>query len=199
MSEYNRNYGAMTTAREFWGGNNGFVTVALNLPTNTHLPVGAAYLAAKAAHEAGKATPAQILLMSNCERNLFRIAQAIGQRAVVVAVSGVEEAITNASIVMADAANILAYASAGTPADDAVAVTFLIERADVYTRQQGKPGSTYAVNVDACQELAAMIGLPAFFESDDQEASPIGATVAGSRTQATGVKVKVFDALPVLK
>ena len=138
--------------------------------------------------------------MSNAERNLFRIAQAIGQRAVVVAVSGVEDSVADASIGMgAGQSNVLALASAGTPTDGAVAVTFLIERADVYTKQDSKPGSTYAVAVDACQELATMLNIESMFESDIHESSPIGSTVAGARVQATGVKVKVFDALPVLK
>lgn len=200
MIEHFRNFGAMTTAREFWGGNNGFVTIALNLAATQSLPVGADYLAAKAAHEAGTATEAQLVRMVNAERNLFNLAQALGQRAVVVAVSEVEDSVTDASIALTVGGNVLAASSAGTPADNAYAVTFLIERADVLTAQTGKPGATYAVDVNPCQEVADNLAGAVVFSHNNTQYEPNGAVASGTApTTAAGVKVKVWDALPVLK
>ena len=219
MAELNRNYGAMVTAREFWGGNNGFLTVGVQMPdANTELPAGAAYDALLAKVKGGTATEAEVIQVSNAQRNLFRIAQAIGQRAVVVAVSGGSVAV-DTDTVDANAvtgANILAVAKTGATTVVASAtkplyyITFIIERADVYTAQAAKPGATYAVSVDPAAELAANIGSAGFFENKTFTQAPDGtiqssytadgATVtSGARTKANAAYVKVFDALPVLK
>lgn len=216
MIELHRNYGAMTTAREFWGGNNGFITVALQMDDATaELPIGADYEAAKTAHEAGTATEAQLVRMSNAERNLFRLAQAVGQRAVVVAVSSLETLIVTTDATLgadvdaweansAVTGNVLAFGSAGTTDTDFAAgkpvfvVTFLIERADVFTTQGARPGATYNDSVDPTQELADNLAAVQY-GSTTAEFDPAGGTVAGALVAAEAVGVKVFDALPVLK
>ena len=44
LPQFNRNYGAMVTAKEFWGGNNGFATVAVQMPSADYeLAAGSAY------------------------------------------------------------------------------------------------------------------------------------------------------------
>lgn len=208
MAELNRNYGAMVTAREFWGGNNGFLTVGVQMPdANTELPAGAAYDALLKKVKDGSASDAEVIQVSNAQRNLFRIAQAIGQRAVVVAVSGGE--LNTATLKIDDVAltgaNILAGAKIGSTAVVASAgkplyyITFIIERADVYTAQANKPGATYAVSVDPAAELAANIASASFFEDKTFTQAPDGALLTGARTKVDAAVVKVFDALPVLK
>lgn len=210
MAELNRNYGAMVTAREFWGGNNGFLSVAVQMPTaDVELPAGSAYDTLMAKVKGGTASDAEVIQASNAQRNLFRIAQAIGQRAVVVAVSGgslvtATETI-DTSFLTAVGGNVLAAAKTGATTVAAAAgkpiyyITFIIERADVFTAQANKPGSTYSVSVDPAAELAANIGSTGFFEDKLFTQAPDGALVTGSRLKADAVAVKVFDSLPVLK
>lgn len=215
MSAFDRNFGSIATAREFWGGNNGFLTVGIHMPADTHLPTGAAYTAAAAKVKAGTATAAEILMVSNAERNLFRVAQAIGQRAVVVAVSAmatVEATETLASVFVDDKltnptynGNYLAVTRAGTTSTAPLAatpnyyITFMIERADVFTRQDSKPGATYNATIDPAAELATNIQSAGFFVSDDFQATPMGDLSAGTLKQATGVGVLVVDAMIVIK
>lgn len=220
MIEHFRNFGAMTTAREFWGGNNGFVTIALTLPADVSLPVGTDYEAAKKKIDGGiseartdSATyKADIRLVMNAERNLFNLAQALGQRAVVVAVSELEEIADvgdRDSSVFGDldapATGVLARGESGITDNDAmVAVTFLIERADVLTAQLDKPGTNGAsvYSVAPAQDIADMLaGGGVVFSKDDTAYEPNGAPMVGSSAPvaATGALVKVFDALPVLK
>lgn len=215
--ELNRNYGAMTTAREFWGGNNGFITVAVQMPdADTLLPVGTAFDAAFKDVNEWKAggsldvDAADQILVSNAERNLFRIAQAIGQRAVVVAVSPLErveatDKIDDLVITVGD--NVLAGAKDGTSATVATNtkpifyVTFLIERADVFTKMDDKPGTNGhgVYSVDALAELVSNISHAGFFENNTYTQSPAGNKLTGGRSTAIAVAAKVFDALPVLK
>lgn len=191
---FNANYGAIASAREFWGGNNGFVTIAAQLPAGTILPSTADYNTAKAAVLAGTASDADQVLVSNAERNLFKIAQAVGMRAVVVAVSSFKTltAAETLDSLAAAASGTTAAAKAGVTATAAsasniVAVTFLIERADVFTANGVKPGSTYAADVKPAEELAANIQTAGFFESS-----------VSAATQASGVLVLVFDALTAI-
>ncbi len=231
MIEHFRNFGAMTTAREFWGGNNGFLTIAVQFDESDvggvspvyELPVGTDYVAAKGridahdggAYPTGESQSADLTRVMNAERNLFNLAQAAGQRAVIVAVSELEmddatvatafngyadiEAWETASTVTG---NTLAFGSSGTTATDIDAthpvyvVTFLIERADVLTAQTNKPGATYAVNVDPAEEVAQNI-MAVQFSSSTATYEPNGALTAGLRNTPEAVGVKVIDALPV--
>ena len=209
MAELNRNYGAVVTAREFWGGNNGFLTIAVQMPSADYeLPAGAGYDAAALNVKNGVATDAEIIRVSNAQRNLFRISQAAAGRAVVVALSAAEVVTATATlndISVVVGGNIIAAARAGTTTTTAATtapiyyVTFMIERAFVFNAQTNKPGATYAVNVDPAAELAANLSSAAFFDSQVVTQAPDGAVLTGAKGAATGVVVKVFDAMPVLK
>lgn len=222
--QFNRNYGAMVTAKEFWGGNNGFVTVGVQMPSADYeLGVGAAYEVLAKKVRAGTATDAELVQVSNAERNLFRVAQAISQRAVLVAISGGEiltfpdPAAAFPFIMLDDVSitvggNVLAGGKGGvtyTVPDVGAPVyfiTFMIERADALNKQENKPGATYNRTIDPCAELVDMFlspvapaVSPGFFESKTFTQDPDGKMTAGARSGATGAVVKVFDALPVLK
>ena len=217
MSYIDMNYGAITKAREFWGGNNGFVTFGVALPAGVDLPGTANYEAAKTAVKASALAAgatggalatllANQLIVSNAERNLFKIAQLLGQRAVVVAVTDTEidAAAALDAVDGTVGGNVLAFAKAGTTDGLATAstpnvyVTFMIERADVLTKQTIKPGSTYAQTVDPTTDIAtALTG--AFFADSVYQASPSGDTQTGAVVAATGAVVKVFNSLVAMK
>jgi len=218
MSYIDMNYGAITKAREFWGGNNGFVTFGIALPTGVDLPGTAAYETAKAAVVASAFAPgatgsdlttlqANQLIVSNAERNLFKLAQLLGQRAVVVAVTDTSVDATGTlddiSVTVGD--NVLAFAKAGTSSVAAtgttpnVYVTFMIERADVLTAQTAKPGSTYAQTVDPTADIVAELTSENFFGDETFQAAPSGEAKAGAIVPATGALVKVFNTLAVMK
>lgn len=217
MSNFDRNYGAIATAREHFQGNNGYVTVGLNLPSTVAFPGTTAYNTAKAAVDAaafasvGDATAqAQIaanqLLISTAQRNLFRVAQAIGQRAVVIAVSDVQlDTSSNLDAVsLALNSNVLAGVKAGTTSTTGtvsvpnIYFTFLIERADVLTAQAAKPGTNSIVlSVNPAQDIVNQF-VGTFFEPSTYQASPSGDSVT-AKVAATGAILKVFDSLPVAK
>lgn len=217
MSNLDRNYGAVATAREHFQGNNGFVTIGLNLPTTVSFPGTTAYAAAKTAVDAsvfstvGDATAqatlaANQLLVSTAQRNLFKVAQAIGQRAVVIAVSDTQLDTTGKldDVSLTIGGNVLAAVKAGTTsATGTVSVpnvyfTFLIERADVLTAQANKPGAnSYALSVDPAQDIVNQF-ITTFFEGTTYQASPSGDS-ATAKIAANGAVVKVFDSLPVAK
>ena len=223
--QFNRNYGAMVTAKEFWGGNNGFVTVGVQMPSADYeLSVGAAYEVLAKKVRAGTATDAELVQVSNAERNLFRVAQAISQRAVLVAISG-GEVLTAAAgpaaafpltklddVSTTVGGNVLAGGKGGVTSTapgvgaPVYFITFMIERADALNKQENKPGATYNRTIDPCAELVDMFlspvapaVSPGFFESKTFTQDPDGKMTAGARSGATGAVVKVFDALPVLK
>ena len=41
LNSFDRNYGMSANSREFWGGDNGFVTVVVTLPTDVEIGVSA--------------------------------------------------------------------------------------------------------------------------------------------------------------
>lgn len=209
IPQFNRNYGAMVTAKEFWGGNNGFVTIAVQMPNATYeLAAGAAYELLATKVKDATASDAELIQVSNAQRNLFRVAQALCQRAVVVAISGCEMVDATAKlddIIVTLGGNVLAAGKVGVtatvaaPAAPIYYITFMIERADALNKQTDKPGATYSVNVDPCDELVKNLTSASFFESKVFTQDPDGRLTAGTRGGASAAVVKVFDALPVLK
>lgn len=180
LNTFNRNYGMSTNSREFWGGNNGFVTIVVTLPADTEIGVTAV---------AQDGSDAAQTALSAAQRNQFKLAQALGQRAVVVAVSAPSSAANpTAAGFETVGGNVLAFGKAGTPATNSFALTYLVERADVLTTQVNKPGATYALTVNPTADLAANIGAAGFFETKAGVAS----------VAAAGVAVKVYDALPAI-
>lgn len=218
MSFNNVNYGSITTAKESFFGNVGFLTVGVNLPSNVQLPGMSVYATAKAAVKAAAfaaggdstaqaALAANQLIVSNAERNLFRIAQLLGQRAVISAVSDVlldtSGKIDDVSVTVGG--NILAASKAGTTSTVGtvgvpnVYFTFIIERADVFTAQASKPGSTYAISTNPALDVVNTLTTAAFFNTQDCDGTPSGDVTVGSKVSAVGAVVKVFDSLPVAR
>lgn len=217
MSLLDRNYGAVSTAREFFQGNVGFVTVGFNVPANVVFPGMTEYNTAKAALKAavfaaGGDSTAQAtlaayqLVVSTAERNLFKVAQALGQRAVVIAVSdsSVDTSSTLDAVSLTVGGNVLAGAKSGTTSNTGtsslpnVYFTFIIERADVLTAQTSKPGSIYSISVTPAQDIVDQFNT-AFFEQKTFQAAPDGTVITGAKVAATGSLIKVFDSLPVAK
>jgi len=177
LNSLDRNYGNVVNPREFWGGNNGWVTVAIKLPADVE--VGTSAVAAGATDAEVKATAEQ-----SASKNLFRIMNAIGQRATIVA--------TSTTIATADptaagwatvGGNVLAVGTAGTPAAASFAVTFLVERAAVFSNYGQKAGASVAITVDPAAEVAASLAKAGLFLTS-------AGAAAGA---AAGVTVKVLD------
>lgn len=178
LNAFDRNYGATRNSREYWGGNNGFVTVVINLPADVEIGETAV---------AQDVTDAAQTALSAAEKNLFKIVQTLATRAVLVTTS---KLVTNADATASGfdvvGGNVLAFAKVGTPAAGAFAVTFEVERANVFDKQENKPGATYALTIDPTQEVADTLSVDGLFIKKD--GTPAAA--------ATGVVVKVYDALP---
>lgn len=180
LETFNRNYGMSSNSREYWGGNNGFVTIVVTLPADTEISTTAV---------AQDSTDVAQSALSAAQRNQFKIAQALAQRAVLVATS-VPSSTANPTVAGFETVggNVLAFGKSGTPAANSFAITFLIERADVLTKQDNKPGATYALSVDPTSEIAAVIASVGFFETKTGVAS----------AAAAGVAIKVYNALPAI-
>ena len=180
LNSLDRNYGYVVNPREFWGGNNGWVTVVVKLPASVELGVTAASTADADAY----ATAEQA-----ANKNLFRIMKAIGQRATIVATSTIN---TAADPTVAGwgtvGGNVLAVGTAGTLATGSVAITFLVERANVFSAFGQKAGASVAITVDPAAEIAASLAKAGFFITST------GADAAA----ATGVAVKVINSFTAL-
>lgn len=184
LNTFDRNYGMSANSREYWGGNNGFVTVVVSLPADVE--IGETSVQPDGTEIGDNA--AQTAL-SAAERNQFQIAQLLGQRAVLVTTSVLS--VDKVDPTVADfgkvEGNVIAYGSEGALTAASFGITFIIERQDVFTAQAHRPGSVYAVPVDPAAELCADLGQAGVFQKKD-----------GSKAGAIPVAIKVFAALPVL-
>lgn len=184
LNTFDRNYGMSANSREYWGGNNGFVTVVVSLPADVEigetavLPDGT---------EIGD-NAAQTAL-SAAEYNQFMIAQLLAQRSVEVATSMLAKGTVDPTAAGFDtiAGNVIAFGKSGTLAANSFGITFMIERQDVLTAQPVRPGSNYPVPVEPCAEISADLGQAGVFRKKD-----------GSAAGALPVAIKVFASLPVL-
>lgn len=178
LNDFDRNYGATSNSREYWGGNNGFVTVVLNLGADVEL--GVTKVAQDGSEEAFVADNA-------AQKNLAKVVQTLATRGVLVTTSVIgDDADASKAGFDKVGGNVLAFAKVGTPAAGAYAVTFVVERADVFTKQENKPGATYALTVEPAADMAATLATAGLFIKKD-------GSVADA---ATAVVVKVYDALP---
>lgn len=183
LNSFDRNYGMSANSREYWGGNNGFVTVVVTLPADVE--IGTTAVVADGTEVGDNA--AQTAL-SAAEKNQFIIAQALAQRAVLVTTSALSNDVdTSAAGFGTVGGNVIAFGSAGTLADNSFGITYIIERQDVFNKQVNKPGATYALTVDPASEIAANLAQAGVFQKKD-----------GSAADAAGIAIKVFAALPVL-
>ncbi|AZU98242.1 hypothetical protein SEPL_129 [Salmonella phage SE_PL] len=184
LNSFDRNYGMSANSREYWGGNNGFVTVVVSLPADVEigetavLPDGT---------EIGD-NAAQTAL-SAAEYNQFMIAQILAQRSVEVATSMLAKGSVDPTAADFEKieGNVIAFGKSGTLTADSFGITFMIERQDVLTAQAVRPGSNYPVPVEPCAELSAALGQAGAFRKKD-----------GTPADALPVAIKVFAALPVL-
>ena len=183
LNSFDRNYGMSANSREFWGGDNGFVTVVITLPTDVEIGVSAvAFDGTEAGDNAAQTAK------SAAEKNQFILAQALAQRAVLVTTSALSNDVDpTASGFETVGGNVIAFGKAGTLADNSFGITYIVERQDVFTKQVNKPGSTYALTVDPTVEIATNLAQAGVFQKKD-----------GTPAAAAGVAIKVFKALPVL-
>lgn len=175
LNSIDRNYGKVVNPREFWGGDNGWVTVVVKLPAGVEVGTTAVV-------DDGSDAYAEAEQAAN--KNLFRIMNAISQRAVIVA--------TSATVAAADptvagwetvGGNVLAVAKAGTLATGSFAITFLVERAAVFTSYGQKSGASVAISVNPAQEVVTTMAQAGYFLKPD-----------GTAAAATaGAAVKVFQ------
>lgn len=180
LDSFDRNYGMTGNSREYFMGNNGFVTVVVKLPADVE--IGATVVPQDNTDAAQTALSAAL-------RNQSKIHQLLQNRGVMMATSQlsgiVDPTVSGFETV---AGNTIAFGKSGTLSVGSFGITYMVERQDVYTAQIGKPGSTYALNVEPCAEIAAVIAGAGFFQKKD------GTPALAS----SGVAVKVFAALPVI-
>jgi hypothetical protein len=183
LNSFDRNYGMSANSREYWGGNNGFVTVVVSLPADVEIGVSTvAFDGTELGNNAAQTA------LSAAEKNQFIIAQALAQRAVLVTTSALSTSVNPTAAGFGTVGgNVIAFGSAGTLATNSFGITYIVERQDVFTKQENKPGSTYALTVDPAAEIAANLAQAGVFQKKD-----------GTPAAAAGVAIKVFAALPVL-
>lgn len=223
LNSFDRNYGASKNSREFWGGNNSFVTVALHVDIASddqklYFPGMSDYDTAKAALVAGTGTDADQTLVSNAERNFFKMTELLAQRGVIVVSSIPSEiaATDDVDALIPVGSNILASVTSGTTDSVATAtapifhITFMVERADVFTADTAAYGRVGSSNpslfaVDPAQTiLDALVATngagdrSALFEAESSSANPDGSGVTYA-ADITGGAIFVHDALPALR
>lgn len=184
LNSFDRNYGMSANSREYWGGNNGFVTVVVSLPADVE--IGETAVVPDGTELGDNA--AQTALTA-AEYNQFMIAQILAQRSVEVATSMLAKGTVDptASGFETIGGNVIAFGKAGTLTANSFGITYMIERQDVFDAQAVRPGSNYPVPVNPCAELSATLGQAGAFRKKD-----------GSAAGALPVAIKVFASLPVL-
>ena len=210
LNSFDRNYGASLTSREYWGGNNGFITVALTVDAAKELvfPGMAVYEAADPATEAGAT------LRQNAQRNFFKITEMLATRGVMVVTSVPAEYTTTTEFATLEAlktageakATFLQSAEAGTTSIAPTAapiyhITFMVERANVFTSDTTKYGRVGASNpqlyaVHPLTEIVNDLQSADLFESTTSETQPDGS--GGTLVQAQGVVAYALDSLPAI-
>ncbi|WOL22803.1 hypothetical protein [Escherichia phage vB_EcoM_JNE01] len=195
LNSFNRNYGMSATGREYWGGNNGFVTIVVNLPTDVE--VGTTKVTSDGSDVQDEALQTAI---SNAQYNQFMITQLLQQRAVLVTTSVL--ALDTEVVIPSDfktvGGNVIAFGTSGadvTGGANSVALTFICERQDVFDKQEVRPGAAYSVPVDPTVELAKSIAQAKFFRTKTYQA--VGTDGVGDAAASTAVAIKVRAALPV--
>jgi len=184
LNTFDRNYGMSANSREYWGGDNGFVTVVVSLPSDVE--IGETTVVPDGTDIGDNA--AQTAL-SAAEYNQFMIAQILAQRSVEVTTSMLAKGTVDATASGFETigGNVIAFGKAGTLTATSFGITYIIERQDVLTAQAVRPGSNYPVPVDPCAELSANLGQAGVFRKKD-----------GTAAGAIPVAIKVFASLPVL-
>ncbi|EHU8780884.1 hypothetical protein N0S44_000114 [Escherichia coli] len=195
LNSFNRNYGMSGVAREWWGGNNGFVTIVIDLPTDVEIGT------TKVVSDGSDAqADAYQTALSNAQYNLFMVTQLLQQRAVLVTTSllaldaevVIPEDFKNAN------PNVVAFGTSGTDVKggaNSVALTFICERQDVFNKQEVRPGSACPAPVDPTVDLAKSIAQAKVFRTKTFVSQ--GTDGVGDAGASTAVAIKVRAALPV--
>ena len=217
LNSLNRNYGSSLTSREFWGGNNGLISVAI-MPKDDKL----VFPGMKAYNDADATTKEGALIRDNAERNMFRLVELLAQRGVIVTTSIPSKyngtvagagAAANLSALLTgvkandtarDKSTIIASSSKGkldtsfSSSREAFHITFMVERADVFNKQDSKPGAVNptAYAVDVLGSILTLVIGDSLFEDKTSQEKPDGS--GGSYCEAEGAIAYVHDALPVV-
>lgn len=195
LNTFNRNYGMSSNSREFWGGNNGFVTIVINLPTNVE--VGTTKVTSDGSDVQDQALQTAI---SNAQYNQFMLTQLLQQRAVLVTTSvlALDTDVVIPSGFKTVGGNVIAFGTSGadvTGGAGSVALTFICERQDVFAKQDVRPGAAYSVPVDPTVELAKNIAQAGFFRTKTYVDNTTNGVSDGAASTAVAIKVRA--ALPV--
>lgn len=179
LDRLDRNWGATQNSREYWGGNNGFITFIMNVPADTEIGVTAT----------DEGDDAFINHTTFAQRNLTKFVEVVASRGVLVTTSQIRNDVDGVALkaeIEKQSPNVLAFHSIGTLGTTAFAITFEVERANVFDKQTSKPGATYAVDSIPAEEIAKHLTHAGLFETKDGKAADA----------VDAVVVKVFDALP---
>lgn len=195
LNTFNRNYGMSANSREYWGGDNGFVTIVINLPANVE--VGTTKVTSDGSDVQNEALQTAI---TNAQYNQFMLTQLLQQRAVLVTTSvlALDTDVVIPSGFKTVGGNVIAFGTSGadvTGGAGSVALTFICERQDVFAKQDVRPGAAYSVPVDPTVELAKIIAQANFFRTKtfvDNTTNGVGDAGASA-----AVAIKVRAALPV--
>ncbi|QOE32517.1 virion structural protein [Klebsiella phage K64-1] len=198
LNSFNRNYGMSADSREWWGGNNGFVTVVIDLPTDVE--VGHTKVTSDGSEEQDQALQTAL---TNAQYNQFVITSLLRQRAVLVTTSTIafDTDVVIPSNFKTASANVVAFATSGVDVAGgagSVAITWIIERQDVFNKQDKRPGAAYDVPVNPAEDLAKALVQAGIFRTKDAVVDALSGTGAsGNAAAATAAAVKVRAALPV--
>ncbi|EOR9073854.1 hypothetical protein FOI42_RS01940 [Escherichia coli] len=195
LNSFNRNYGMSANSREYWGGDNGFVTIVVDLPADVE--VGTTKVTSDGSELQDEALQTAI---TNAQYNQFMLTQLLQQRAVLVTTSVL--ALDTDVVIPADfktvGGNVVAFGTSGADVAGgagSVALTFICERQDVFAKQDVRPGAAYSVPVDPTVELAKVIAQAKFFRT--KSFVDVTTDGVGDAEAAKAVAIKVRAALPV--
>lgn len=179
-NSFDRNYGMTFNSYEYFMGNNGFVTVVVKLPADVEI-------GETAVPQDG--TDAAATALTTARMNQTKIQRLLQQRGTLMVTSQLSAVVDpTVSGFETIGGNTIAFGKSGTLAAGSFAITYMIERQDVFTAQATKPGAAYNVAIDPAASIAAELASVGYFNKKD------GTPAAAS----TGTAVKVLAALPVL-
>ncbi|AUS03069.1 hypothetical protein NVP2275O_488 [Vibrio phage 2.275.O._10N.286.54.E11] len=197
MADYlARNYRSASPERTTWGGQNGFVTVFIETTDVPFMTTSdATYLAIWNALQSGeKVTDLQAVYKANAEYNYSRVMEVLAQKGVIVTTAFVEGGRTTPALGSVSpfgfTGELLAEGTAGTLAGtDALAVSVLVERADVFTANTlptYRHPDLAATVTDPIQEVLNQFINDDFFLAGDAIADAGGSAGQGQFDGTTG-------------
>lgn len=198
LNSFNRNYGMSADSREWWGGNNGFVTIVVDLPTDVE--VGHTKVTSDGTDAQDQALQTAL---TNAQYNQFVLTSLLRQRAVLVTTSVIafDTDVVIPSDFKTPSENVVAFGTSGVDVAGgagSVAITWIVERQDVFNKQDKRPGAAYDAPVDPTTDLAKALVQPGLFRTKDAVVDALnGSGSNGNATAAKAAAVKVRAHLPV--